>query len=56
MTELQRATEADREQRMLDMNDASLTLTNLLAGHWSQREYEVKFQADGHHVIAFRQR
>ena len=52
-TELQRATEADREQRMLDMNDASLTLTNLLADHWSQREYEVKFEADGYHVIAF---
>ena len=52
-TELQRATEADKEQRMLDMNDASLTLTNLLADHWSQREYKVNFTADGHHVIAF---
>ena len=48
-TELQRATEADKEQRMLDMNDASLTLTNLLADHWSQREYELKFEADGDH-------
>ena len=52
-TELQRATDADREQRMLDMNDASLTLTELLADHWSQREYKVNLTADGQHVIAF---
>ena len=51
--ESQRATEADSEQRMLDMNDASLTLTELLADHWSQREYEISFTADGNHVIAF---
>ena len=53
--ESQRATESevDREQRMLDMNDASLTLTELLADHWSQREYKVSLKADGQHVIAF---
>ena len=51
--EYQRATEADKEQRMLDMNDASLTLTKLLADHWSQRQYTVKLEADGHHVLAF---
>ncbi len=51
--EFQRATIQDKEQRMLDMNDASLTLTRQLADHWSQRKYQVRFEADGHHVIAF---
>jgi energy-coupling factor transporter ATP-binding protein EcfA2 len=51
--EFRRATEKDREQRMLDMNDASLTLTTRLADHWSQRRYQVRFEADGYHVIAF---
>ena len=51
--ECQRATIQDKEQRMLDMNDASLTLTKQLANHWSQRKYQVRFEADGHHVIAF---
>lgn len=48
-----RATTQDKEQRMLDMSDASATLTNLLANHWSQRKYGVRFEADGYHVIAF---
>ena len=52
-TEYRRATESDREQRMLDMNDASLTLTDELADHWSQRQYIVKFIADGYHLITF---
>jgi len=51
--EFQRATSQDKEQRMLDMNDASLTLTKQLADHWSQRNYQVRFEADGYHVIAF---
>jgi hypothetical protein len=51
--ECQRASVQDKEQRMLDMNDASLTLTRLLADHWSQRRYNVRFEADGQHVIAF---
>ena len=51
--EFQRATIADKEQRMLDMNDASLSLTNTLAAHWSQRKYQVRFEADGYHMIAF---
>ena len=51
--ESQRSANEDKEQRMLDMNDASLTLTNLLAEHWSQRNYEVKLTADGNHLIAF---
>ena len=51
--EYQRATTEDKEQRMLDMDDASLTLTNLLAAHWSQREYKIRFAADGYHIVAF---
>lgn len=51
--EYERADTEDKEQRMLDMNDASLTLTDLLADHWTQREYNIGFQADGHHMIAF---
>ena len=51
--EFQRASVEDKEQRMLDMNDASSTLTSRLADHWSQRKYNVSFQADGYHVIAF---
>lgn len=51
--EFERARAEDKEQRMLDMNDASSTLTSLLADHWSQRKYNVSFQADGYHVIAF---
>lgn len=51
--EHRRATTQDKEQRMLDMSDASATLTNLLADHWSQRKYGVRFEADGFHVIAF---
>nr|VFK42897.1 MAG: AAA ATPase domain-containing protein [Candidatus Kentron sp. TC] len=43
----------DREQRMLDMNDASLTLTQEIADRWSQKKYEVLFQADGYHLILF---
>lgn len=51
--EFGRAMVADKEQRMLDMNDASLSLTNTLAAHWSQRKYQVRFEADGYHMIAF---
>jgi predicted ATPase len=51
--EFQRATIQDKEQRMLDMNDASLTLTKSLADHWTQRNYQVRFEADGYHMIAF---
>lgn len=43
----------DREQRILDMNDASQTLTSLISERWSQRRYEVRFQADGQHFITF---
>ncbi len=48
-----RAMTQDKEQRMLDMNDASLSLTSNIADHWSQRKYQVRFEADGFHMIAF---
>jgi len=51
--EYKRAGIEDSEQRMLDMSDASSTLTTLLADHWTQRKYRVLFQADGYHVITF---
>ncbi|MBS3947904.1 MAG: ATP-binding protein [Dethiobacter sp.] len=51
--EFQRASEQEKEQRMLDMNDASLTLTRQLADHWSQRKYQTNIVADGYHLIAF---
>jgi predicted ATP-dependent endonuclease of OLD family len=38
---------------MMDMNDASQTLTNLIANRWSQKRYEVMFQADGQHFETF---
>ena len=51
--EVKKGSAADREQRILDMNDASRTLTSLIADRWSQKKYEVMFQADGQHLIAF---
>lgn len=51
--EFQKSQQVDKEQRMLDMNDASQTLTNLIANRWSQKKYEVMFQADGYHFITF---
>jgi len=38
---------------MLDMNDASLTLTNEIADRWSQKKYEIRFEADGQQLIMF---
>jgi predicted ATP-dependent endonuclease of OLD family len=51
--EVAKGNDSDREQRMLDMNDASLTLTQEIADRWSQKQYEVKFEADGQHFIMF---
>jgi predicted ATPase len=51
--EVRKGSEEDREQRMLDMNDASQTLTALISDRWSQRKYEVMFQADGQHFMTF---
>ncbi|MBX3624105.1 MAG: AAA family ATPase [Rhizobacter sp.] len=51
--EVTKGAQKDREQRILDMNDASQTLTNDIAARWSQKKYEVQFQADGYHFITF---
>ncbi|MHB9134215.1 MAG: AAA family ATPase [Armatimonadota bacterium] len=51
--EYRKGLEADKEQRILDMNDASQTLTDEIAHRWSQKKYEVVFQADGQHFLTF---
>lgn len=51
--EVEKGKNEDREQRMLDMNDASLTLTSEIAARWSQKKYEIRFNADGQHFITF---
>ncbi len=51
--EVKKGGEEDKHQRILDMHDASQTLTALIAERWSQRQYEVMFQADGQHFITF---
>lgn len=51
--EVEKGNQEDKAQRILDMNDASQTLTSLIASRWSQKRYEVMFQADGQHFITF---
>lgn len=51
--EVAKGKQEDREQRMLDMNDASNTLTAQISERWSQRKYQVVFQADGQHFMTF---
>ena len=51
--EVRKGNAEDKEQRMLDLNDASITLTNDIAERWSQKKYEVRFEADGQHFITF---
>ncbi|MHB9024423.1 MAG: AAA family ATPase [Armatimonadota bacterium] len=51
--EVAKGRQIDREQRILDLNDASQTLTEEIAHRWSQKKYEVMFQADGQHFITF---
>jgi len=51
--EVEKIAQPDREQRILDLNDASRTLTDEIAHRWSQKKYEVMFQADGNHFITF---
>ena len=33
--------------RQVDLQDASTTLTNVVAGHWDQNDYQVQFRVDG---------
>jgi predicted ATP-dependent endonuclease of OLD family len=42
-----------RDQRMLDMEDASYSLTKLISERWSQRRYDVVFKIDGQHFMTF---
>lgn len=51
--EVEKAGKPDREQRILDMNDASNTLTKEIADRWSQKRYVVRFEADGYHFVTF---
>ena len=51
--EVRKVSRPDREQRILDLNDASRTLTEEIAHRWSQKKYEVMFQADGYHFLTF---
>ncbi len=51
--EVEKGNQEDKRQRMMDMNDASQTLTNQIANRWSQKRYEVMFQADGQHFETF---
>lgn len=51
--EVVKANKPDREQRILDMNDASNTLTAEIADRWSQKKYVVRFEADGNHFVTF---
>ena len=51
--EVKRGNAPDREQRMLGMNNAGLTLTKKIAHRWSQKRYEIRFEADGQQLIMF---
>ena len=47
--EVTKGNSQDREQRQYDLDDASLSLTNLIKDRWKQRKYEIQFRADGQH-------
>jgi predicted ATP-dependent endonuclease of OLD family len=51
--EVKKGNAENKEQRMLDLNDASISLTQEIAARWSQKKYEVRFEADGQHFITF---
>jgi hypothetical protein len=51
--EVEKGKTEEREQRMLDMHDASQTLTREIAARWSQKKYDVQFQVDGQHFITW---
>ena len=51
--EVEKGKAEDREQRMLDMNDASVTLTDEIMDRWSQKKYEVEFRVDGQHFVTY---
>jgi len=45
--EVKRGNEKDREERIYDLRDASVSLTKEIENRWKQRKYEIEFQADG---------
>ncbi len=51
--EVKKINHHDRELRMLDLNDAASILTREIAHRWSQKKYELIFNADGSHFITF---
>jgi energy-coupling factor transporter ATP-binding protein EcfA2 len=51
--EVRKGQQPDRERRMMDLNDAGQTLTEKIAHRWTQKRYEVQFQADGQHFVTF---
>jgi predicted ATP-dependent endonuclease of OLD family len=51
--EVEKGKEENKRQRMMDMNDASDTLTRQMANRWSQKVYKVVFDADGQHFETF---
>lgn len=51
--EVQKGNADDRLQRNLDLEDASKTLTALIAKNWRQRKYQVQFRADGQHFNTY---
>lgn len=51
--EVEKGNAQDRKQRMLNMKTASRTLTKKVAHRWSQKEYEIDFDADGQQLIMF---
>jgi energy-coupling factor transporter ATP-binding protein EcfA2 len=51
--EVRKTSERDREQRQYDLDDAGVTLTREIEGRWTQRQYEVRFGADGPQFFTF---
>lgn len=42
-----------KQERVLDVHDAGNRLTKIMAGHWSQNNFEVSFQLDGMNFTTF---
>ncbi|HEX3043510.1 MAG TPA: AAA family ATPase, partial [Bacillota bacterium] len=51
--EIAKENSAHRDQRQYDLDDASVTFTQLITERWKQRPYEVQFRSDGHFFYTF---
>jgi predicted ATP-dependent endonuclease of OLD family len=51
--EIAKENSGHRDQRQYDLDDASMTFTQLIAERWKQRPYEVQFRSDGHFFYTF---